>query len=189
MYDPVELEPANEHLMKDYTQDVYAHLDPISVSLQERVKFGGHCTTVLEDRPETEEDVFNLAEVGAPVRVSKTAQMAAEIERQENRYRKPKVQFQQRTDRYVHTQQALELQRAQEENMRRQRDLSTIKDKYYDPEAYGPYQPLHNPHWTPQLSIKRVAVHHPFTDQKPGTSGLRKKVKVFQQEHYLESFV
>jgi phosphoglucomutase len=38
------------------------------------------------------------------------------------------------------------------------------------------------------MQIKTIKTH-PYTDQKPGTSGLRKKVKVVLQEHYLKNFV
>lgn len=43
--------------------------------------------------------------------------------------------------------------------------------------------------WRGEVSIKTIKVAKPYQDQKPGTSGLRKKVKVFTQEHYLENFV
>ena len=36
---------------------------------------------------------------------------------------------------------------------------------------------------------RQVPLATPFTDQKPGTSGLRKRSRQFEEPHYLESFI
>jgi phosphoglucomutase len=40
-----------------------------------------------------------------------------------------------------------------------------------------------------EISVRTIGLPQPFSDQKPGTSGLRKSSHQFEQPHYLESFI
>ena len=40
-----------------------------------------------------------------------------------------------------------------------------------------------------EIQIRDISLPQPFADQKPGTSGLRKSSRQFEQPHYLESFI
>ncbi|MGB5136232.1 MAG: alpha-D-glucose phosphate-specific phosphoglucomutase [Prochlorococcaceae cyanobacterium] len=40
-----------------------------------------------------------------------------------------------------------------------------------------------------EISVRTISLPQPFSDQKPGTSGLRKSSRQFELPHYLESFI
>lgn len=59
---------------------------------------------------------------------------------------------------------------------------------YHSGIIVAPKQYQYNNKISNYMKIKEISTH-PFDDQRPGTSGLRKQVTVFQQPHYLENFV
>ena len=75
----------------DTVDPVHFHLDPISVSLQERVKFGGHITSVTQKPYHKIPYYFMLSEKNSGDHVSKMAIFSAEIEKEEARDRGVKV--------------------------------------------------------------------------------------------------
>jgi hypothetical protein len=75
----------------DFIDPVYYHFDPISVSLQERVKVGGHITSVTKKPYHKIPFYFLLSEKDECDHVTKRAILSHEIEFEESRDRTIKV--------------------------------------------------------------------------------------------------
>lgn len=75
----------------DVIDPVYYHYDPISVSLQERVKVGGHITSVTKKPYHKVPFYFMLSEKNEGDHVTKRAILSKEIEFEESRDRTLKV--------------------------------------------------------------------------------------------------
>lgn len=128
----------------DTVDPVYHHLDPISVSLQERVKFGGHISSVIQKPYHKIPFYFILSEKDQTDHISKRAIFSREIEIEEARDRGVKVNYikkdlldKKAIERdYQEALQAREIQRIEAEAQRRERDIQTNQDKYFDPEAF-----------------------------------------------------
>jgi len=87
---PVTKHPRTS-LPVDLIDPVYHHFDPISVSLQERVKVGGHITSVTKKPYHKVPFYFHLSEKDECDHVSKRAILSAEIEFEEGRDKTKKV--------------------------------------------------------------------------------------------------
>lgn len=83
----------NLHQPPEPVDPVYKYLDPISVSLQERVKRSGHIMGEVETPLEKPvKYLFELKLIGDPnLSANPAAKISAEIEKHERRYHKDKV--------------------------------------------------------------------------------------------------